>query len=132
MIRRVLILVVGLLGISIACTGIRNANATPATPIGGLDTTPTASSDCKVGVNHSSLLNVCSVGHLYVGYDWYRDGDARAYARGYRQGYYRGRYDATYPYVRYYSGRGLFVDQGGCPFGSYPVCNGVVCWRLCY
>jgi hypothetical protein len=64
----------------------------------------------------------------HVGYRAYYDGYVSGYYRGYRDGYSV----PNYPSVSYYSGGSRPVDQGGCTFGSYPVCRGVVCWRVCY
>ncbi len=122
--------VIAVVGIGISFTDVRAARAaavaplaTPqfvfAVPVGG---------GCGLGVRRGPY-NDCAPVSVYGGY--YR-AYVHGYYRGYRRGYYRGYHDAYYPYVRYYSDGGIAVDQGGCAFGSYPVCNGVACWRVCY
>ena len=110
--------------LGIFCTA--TAHAMPAATFGpaqpGLTTQ--VSSGCGIGVRRGPF-NGCAPVYVYGGY-------YGGYHHGYSRGYYRGYHDAYYPYVRYYSDGGIVVDQGGCSFGSYPVCNGVACWRVCY
>ena len=123
------LLVVAALSCGVEVAEVHNAIAMPVAPVGAFDFGVSLSSRCETDVSGS---DGCSPIRIYAGYRAYYDGYVTGYYHGYRDGYYRGYSEANYPYVRAYSTRSRAVDQGGCAFGSYPVCNGVACWRVCY